>query len=444
MEIREILNQVFFSIGGKPFTYLDILISVLTILITFGLYIFIVKKVLPRFYSKPSDQEISKPRVVKIIRAIAFSIILIGLLWSLDLDHIFYETTKITISISTFIKALLIIQFARLLDWFFSKFLIYNYEKSREGVTKDEYVPRKDFSEKTISRKVQYSLYVLAIILILQNFNDHVFFYGPGDFEIRLSNIFIVILIILLAQLLAWIITQLVLFSYFRKSEINPGSQYAINQLVKYVIYVLAFFISAQALELQMTVLLGGLAALLVGVGLGLQQTFNDLFSGIILLFERSVEVGQMIEIDGLVGSVKQIGLRTSTVETRDNVTVIVPNSKLITEKVINWSHYDDKVRFKISIGVAYGSDTALVKKILTKVAKENIYVLDFPAPVIRFANFGDSSLDFELHFWSRNFVVIEDVKSDIRFAIDHAFREEKIQIPFPQRDIWIRKDGDS
>lgn len=435
----DFLDQIFFSIGERGFSYFSILTSLLIIIIFFGIYLFVVKKVLPRFFNTTNEQQKSKEKVTQIIRMISFLIVVIGLLWALDLDYILYETATITISIITIFQAILIIQFARLLDWFFSKFLIYNYEKSRAGVVEEGLARKKVFNEKRISQKVQYAMYVLAIILILQNFDNQVVF-TLGSFELRMSNIFVVLFIILVSQLSAWIITQLFLFSYFRKSEIDLGAQYAINQIVRYVIYVIAFFVSAQALGLEMTVLLGGLAALLVGVGLGLQQTFNDLFSGIILLFERTVEIGQTIEIEGLIGTVKHIGLRTSTVETRDNVTVIVPNSKLITDKVINWSHYDDKVRFSLSLGVAYGSDTELVKKLLIKIAKDNVYVLDFPNPIIRFVNFGDSSLDFELHFWSRNFIIIEDIKSDLRFAIDLEFREHKISIPFPQRDVWMKK----
>lgn len=434
----EYLDQVFFSLAGKDFTYLALLKALLTMVFFFGIYLFIVKKIFPRVFGKTPEQVRNRTKVTQTTRIVLFLLALIGVIRNLDLDYTFHETITLSIKLTTILQVLLIIQFARLLDWFFSKFLIYNYEKSREGVSEEDYAPRKAFDEKKISRKVQYALYVLAIILIIQNFNDYILF-GLGNFDLRLSSIFVVIFIILIAQLLAWIITQLVLFSYFRKSEVNIGAQYAINQLVKYVIYVLAFYISAEALNLDMKVLLGGLAALLVGVGLGLQQTFNDLFSGIILLFERTVEIGQTIEIEGLIGTVKQIGLRTSIIETRDNVTVIVPNSKLITDKVINWSHYDDKVRFNIPIGVAYGSDTELVKSELIKVAKENIYVLDFPAPIVRFINFGDSSLDFELHFWSRNFVVIEDIKSDLRFEIDKTFREKSINIPFPQRDVWMK-----
>ena len=174
---------------------------------------------------------------------------------------------------------------------------------------------------------------------------------------------------------------------------------------------------------------------------MGLQQTFNDLFSGILLLFERTVEVGDVVEIDGDIGNVKQIGLRTSLIETRDNVTLIIPNSKLVMDGIINWTHYDSKVRFKIPVGVAYGTDTEKVRELLLQAA-DHPRILDRPASSVRFVNFGDSSLDFELLFYSTNFTGINDVKSDIRFEIDRLFRENAIEIPFPQRDVWIKKEG--
>lgn len=436
----EYLDQLFFSIGYKDFTYLNIVIAVSTIIVTLGIYFFVVKRVLPRFFGDTEEQEQSRLRVVNIIRVITFLIILIGLLLSLELDSALYEKGQITIKITTLLQAILIIQFARLLDWIFSKFLIYNYERTHTELTQKDQISQKTSNERKVTKLVTSAIYTLAIILILQYLDD-VILYDTSSFQLRLSGLFEVVFIILVSQVLAWVITQVVLFGYFRKREIDLGGQYAINQIVKYIIYVLAFFIAAQALGLKMTVLLGGLAALLVGVGLGLQQTFNDLFSGIILLFERSVEIGQTVEVDGLVGNVKQIGLRTSIVETQDNITVIVPNSKLITEKVVNWSHYDNKVRFHISVGVAYGSDTELVKKVLLGVVKDNVYVLDFPEPMVRFTDFGDSALSFELHFWSRNFIIIEDIKSDLRFAIDKVFREQKIEVPFPQRDVWLKKE---
>jgi small-conductance mechanosensitive channel len=226
---------------------------------------------------------------------------------------------------------------------------------------------------------------------------------------------------------------------YYRNNSIDIGTQYAVNQLVTYVIFVLAFFFSIESLGMNFTVLWGSAAALLVGVGLGLQQTFNDLTSGIILLFDRSIEVGNVVDLKGTVGIVRKIGLRTSQVETRDNIIIIVPNSKLIVDEVVNWSHFDDKARFKVTVGVAYGSDTELVKELMLSVARDNVFVLEHPSPSVFFAGFGDSSLDFELYFWSRNFMFIERVKSDIRFEIDRKFRENNVTIPFPQRDLWIK-----
>jgi len=152
------------------------------------------------------------------------------------------------------------------------------------------------------------------------------------------------------------------------------------------------------------------------------------------------VEVGDILEVDGMVGRVKRIGVRTSLVESLSNITVIVPNSKLVGEKVINWSHFQNRVRYKVNIGVAYGSDTQLVKKLLLEVAIAHPKVMKRPAPFVRFADFGDSALDFELFFWSKEMAAIDDVKSDMRFEIDRLFREEKVEIPFPQRDVWLRK----
>jgi len=282
--------------------------------------------------------------------------------------------------------------------------------------------------------------YTGLLFLVLQSFNLDYTIFPNEKYNLQVSDIFEAILILLFARLIYWAITQVILWNYYKRSKVDTGAQYAINQLLQYVIYVIAILLALSSLGVQMTVLWGGAAALLVGLGLGLQQTFNDFFSGIILLFERSVSVGDVVNIGGLIGTVKKIGLRASIVETRDSVAIIVPNSKLVTDNVVNWSHYDAKARFSINVGVAYGSDTELVKNILLKTASENIYIKKHPAPFVRFTNFGDSSLDFELLFYSRNFIVIEDVKSDLRFEIDKTFRENDIIIPFPQRDIWMKK----
>ncbi|MEM9992113.1 MAG: mechanosensitive ion channel domain-containing protein, partial [Bacteroidota bacterium] len=202
----------------------------------------------------------------------------------------------------------------------------------------------------------------------------------------------------------------------------------------------IAILVAIQNLSIDLTVIWASITALLVGLGLGLQTTFNDWVSGIILLFEGSVEVGDIIQMDDkTIGTVRKIGVRTSRVETLENVTIIVPNSQLTNDKVINWSHYDNKIRFVVKVGVAYGSDTKLVKGLLLEAARENEFVMTYPSPFVRFVNFGDSSLDFELHIWSQDFLHIEDVKSDLRFSIDQRFRANDVAIPFPQMDIWVK-----
>ncbi|MTB50746.1 mechanosensitive ion channel [Lewinella sp. W8] len=235
----------------------------------------------------------------------------------------------------------------------------------------------------------------------------------------------------------------LILNGYYNRRKLDRGQQYAINRLLNYFVYVFGVLLVLQIAGFDLVVLWTGAAALLVGIGIGLQQTFNDLICGIIILFERSVKVGDVVELQGhQVGTVRKIGARTSTVETRDDIIVFVPNSKLIGENVTNWSQVEKKARFHVAVGVAYGSDTKLVREILLDVAKEHPHALDFPKPVVRFLDFGDSALLFDLIFFSRNFVGIEDVKSDIRFAIDDAFRARGVEIPFPQRDVWIRSTG--
>ena len=154
--------------------------------------------------------------------------------------------------------------------------------------------------------------------------------------------------------------------------------------------------------------------------------------------------MGDILEVDGEIGTVKQIGLRASVMETRGSVSIVVPNHKLVNEKVVNWNHNSDKVRFVIDISVAYGSDTTLIKKLLLKSVKNNPYVIDYPVPFVRFESFASSSLDFKLYFFTRNLLVIEDIKSDIRLEVDRLFRENNVSIPFPQREIRIVKGDET
>lgn len=251
------------------------------------------------------------------------------------------------------------------------------------------------------------------------------------------------ILMILLSILIAWIILRTIkhLLNNKRSSEkLDIGQRNTIYQLIKYLVYTITIAIILESMGVKITLLVAGSAALLVGLGLGIQQLFNDIVSGLILLFERSLTVDEIIEVDGMVAKVKEIGLRTSNLETRDNIIIIVPNSKLVSNSLINWSHNKKYTRFRVGVGVAYGSDVQLVKSILYECAINHPDITGEVNPIVRFTDFADSSLNFEVLFWTNNMFMIENIKSDLRFAIDKAFREKGVQIPFPQQDVYIKQ----
>ncbi len=440
MNSNELLREILFTIGTYEFSFGQFLGLAFTTVFIFTLYFFAFNTALPKYFKWDNTNQQNKERTIFNVRFLFVVMALLGLLLSLNFDYVLYKTETATFRISTILEAILIFQMARILDSVLTKVFSRNYNsRMKDGEFASNNDRDKADSQVKAGKILQYIVYVIAFIWILRSVNfDFVIPFGSGtsSLEFRISNIFMAILIILFARLIAWFVLNLIFFRYYERNKINVGSRFAINQLVQYVIYIFAAIIALENLGIQMTVIWGGAAALLVGIGLGLQHIFNDLVSGLILLFERTVEVEDVVDVGGMVGTVKRIGLRTSLVETRDNKTVIVPNSKLVADKVVNWSHYDDKSRFSLAVGVAYGSDTEKVKEILNAIATENIYILKYPSPFIRFKDFSASSLAFELHFWTKNFIIIEDIKSDLRFAIDKAFRENDIEIPFPQRVI--------
>ncbi len=180
------------------------------------------------------------------------------------------------------------------------------------------------------------------------------------------------------------------------------------------------------------------LGALGVGLGFGLQNIFNNFISGIILLFERPIQVGDDIEINGTWASVKKINIRATVVQTYDNASLIIPNSEFISSQVKNWSFKDKRLRLKIAVGVAYGSDTELVRETLLEIARSTSRVLKRPEPDVLFTDFGDSALIFTLRLWTDIDSMLK-VGTAIRFEIDRLFKERGIEIAFPQQDIHIR-----
>jgi small-conductance mechanosensitive channel len=256
--------------------------------------------------------------------------------------------------------------------------------------------------------------------------------------KIEVGDVVMAVVIILATILIIRWIKRLLMLAT-RKNKINVGQQYAIYQLAKYFIIVISFILVLEAFHVRPTVLLTGSAALLVGIGLGLQQLANDIISGFILLIEPSIRVNDIVEVDGIVAKVKEIGIRTSQIETREGVFMIIPNHLLVSEKVTNWTTNKTITRFKISVGVAYGSDVKKVRQILMECAERHNEVRKNPKPMVRFTEFGDSSLNFDMLFWSRAMFNIEDIQSDLRFMINEEFAKNNVVIPFPQRDLHLK-----
>jgi small-conductance mechanosensitive channel len=219
----------------------------------------------------------------------------------------------------------------------------------------------------------------------------------------------------------------------------EKGVQLSITRLVHYGILTIGFLIMLRFLgfELNQLTLLGG--ALGVGIGFGLQAIVNNFASGLILLFERPIKVGDTIQIGTEIGEVKHLGLRATIIQTFDNAEIVVPNSDLITGQVTNWTLGERKVRIRVPVGVAYGTDVAKVLKILLACAEANPMVLDTPKPVSFFLAFGASSLDFELRVWIPEFLNKTQVLSDLNQDIENEFALNNIEIPFPQTDLHLR-----
>lgn len=261
-----------------------------------------------------------------------------------------------------------------------------------------------------------------------------------GDTSLTVAHLLAAAVVLLVA----WVVLRMLRLALMRRwgrDDHGRTRSLAVHQLTSYALWTAAILMALEVMGLHVTFLLAGSAALLVGVGLGIQQTFNDILSGIIILVEGTIKVGDVMEVDGLVGRVTQINLRTTKVLSRDAILILVPNHKFINENVVNWSHSDMVTRFRITVGVAYGSDARQVQQLIhaCAVAHQDV-ISDKPENpvVVRLVGFGDSSLDLELLFYSTNIFRIESTKSEIRFAILDTFKQHGISIPFPQRDVHM------
>ena len=260
-----------------------------------------------------------------------------------------------------------------------------------------------------------------------------------GGVRITLDRVLMAAIIVYMTVLFSWVMRSFARSEVYPRWELERGVGDSINSLLHYVLIVVGIFIGLGALgiELQNFAILAG--ALGIGIGFGLQNVVNNFVSGLILLFERPVRVGDTVVIDEEFGTIQKIGLRSTTVLRVDQSEVIVPNADLVSEKVVNWTLSTPEARLVVSLGVAYGSNVARVLEIMREVADANPDVLATPPPLALFTGFGDSALDFELRVWVERFELRLTTKSAILTDIDRRFAAEGIEIPFPQRDLHVR-----
>jgi small-conductance mechanosensitive channel len=263
-----------------------------------------------------------------------------------------------------------------------------------------------------------------------------------GESNFTIKTIFMLILSLFLLFYISGKIKKLLTLKIFPRYRIDVGKGHSMATIVRYVLIIIGVVIIFQTSGVNLSALGVLVGALGVGIGFGLQSVTNNFISGIIILFERPVKVGDRVEIEGLTGNIVKISARATTILTNENIAVIVPNSDLINKRVINWSHNNRKVRINISVGVSYNENPKIVEKILLKVASENEGVLKDPAPYVRFEEFGESSLNFNLLVWTFDYIDKPNIlKSELYFAIFGEFKEMGIEIPFPQRDIHIKSN---
>ena len=271
----------------------------------------------------------------------------------------------------------------------------------------------------------------------IKEFLDLGFHYTSGDASIDIT------IGLLLLLTLAFVVTSFILQGirkfFTRRMEAEDKLKFiSIFKFIKYVVYILVILFTMSAAGIDITILITASAALFVGLGLALQELFQDIIGGIFIIVDKSLRVGDIIEVNEKVGKVFEIKLRTTRAITRDDKIIIIPNHHFISEIVYNYTQNHRTTRENVKVGVAYGSDVQLVTSILESIVAEQRGVLKSPKPFVMFDDFGDSALLFSLNFYIGDSFSDPRIKSDLRYKIDAAFRKNNITIPFPQRDVHI------
>ena len=262
-----------------------------------------------------------------------------------------------------------------------------------------------------------------------------------GSYVITAGDVLTIVLIFVATRIFIAFLTRIFTRMATRRN-MDKGRQYSFLLLMRYFIWVFAISLMLHSSGIKLTFLIASSAALLVGIGLGLQQLFADFTSGVFMLFDGTIEQGDILQVGEMVGIIEKINLRTTILRNRDDVIIIVPNHKFTEDMVINWSHNTKVTRFIVKVSVSYNSDMDKVKEVLLSCAARHPHVLtkdNLYKTTVRMADFGDSGVRFDLLFYSDNMFRIESTKSEIRFLIWQAFKEQGIQIPYPQVDLHVK-----
>jgi small-conductance mechanosensitive channel len=306
-----------------------------------------------------------------------------------------------------------------------------------------------DKINRVIHKILKLVFSVGAVIIILNNFGVRKIVtdwlvetlgheWSIGDFSISLGALLLFIVSIWLSIITARFVRFILEGDVLPRFELARGVPGAVSTISSYIIIGFGIIVAVRGsgIDLNSFALLAG--ALGVGIGFGLQDIVKNFISGLIIIFERPIQIGDAVQVEDLSGRVQHIGIRSSIIKTWDGAEVIVPNGNLISNKVINWTFADQSRRIDIKVGVAYGTNVNLVMETLLECARQNKKLLSSPIPLVLFNDFGESSLDFELRCWTSEFGTWFQIKSDLRVSIEKAFREQNIEIPFPQRDLHL------
>lgn len=266
-------------------------------------------------------------------------------------------------------------------------------------------------------------------------------------FTVNQTTITTISILIFLIILLGFIIAARLIKNRFllrllTKFKIEEGIQFTLTKMSQYIVVFVGTVVALQFIGVDLTGLAVVLGFLSVGIGFGLQNVTSNFISGIILLFERPIKIGDRVTVGDTEGDVKHINIRSTTIQSVNNIAYIVPNSEFISTTVINWSHGDSKLRVDLDVGVSYNSDLDLVLKILYEIAHSNNDILKNPKPEVHLKEFGDSSWNMRMRVWIDKPKKHYYVRSDLNCAIVRAFRKNNIEIPFPQRDLHLRSSN--